>query len=367
MKESSIGETISFYRKQNGFTQNQLAEKIGISAGAVSKWENHASLPDISLLKPLARALKINVDTLLNYQQSLSDAEVEEVRSKSVIAFSQKGYQAGKEVLKEKLLSYPENSRLKMMAATTMKMYLFTGLDIVKKESTEDFVKKENEGIRNLYLQVVNEGDSIYRSTALFALAGLALENENYHGAEEYLKELKDRYVDPFPLYATLWLKQKEYQQAELLSKEMLLHYLTLSSSMLITLSKVSAQQKNSEKAVFYLSSAQWIEECFSVGMASASLHKARLYVQMNNLQEGAKSFLQYVEKLIATEYAYSSHSYFEGIELQAKPQEQKRIRESLYQHLLAEEEWHVLVSQEEYQKARELLAAELSKEKNSL
>ena len=52
-------------RKEKGFTQEALAEKLGVSPQAVSKWENGATCPDIALLPKLAKLFDITVDELL--------------------------------------------------------------------------------------------------------------------------------------------------------------------------------------------------------------------------------------------------------------------------------------------------------------
>ena len=62
----TIGNRIQKYRKEKGLTQEELAEKLGVSAQAVSKWENDASCPDISLLPQLCRILGITTDELLS-------------------------------------------------------------------------------------------------------------------------------------------------------------------------------------------------------------------------------------------------------------------------------------------------------------
>ena len=61
----TIGNRISKYRKEKGLTQEELAGKLGVSSQAVSKWENDASCPDISLLPQLCKLLGITTDELL--------------------------------------------------------------------------------------------------------------------------------------------------------------------------------------------------------------------------------------------------------------------------------------------------------------
>ena len=61
----TIGNRIAKLRKENRLNQETLAEKLGVSAQAVSKWENDQSCPDISLLPLLANTFGITVDELL--------------------------------------------------------------------------------------------------------------------------------------------------------------------------------------------------------------------------------------------------------------------------------------------------------------
>lgn len=63
----TIGNTIRQYRKELGLTQAQLAQKVGVSVQAVSKWETGAGFPDITQIVPLARALGISTDKLLGF------------------------------------------------------------------------------------------------------------------------------------------------------------------------------------------------------------------------------------------------------------------------------------------------------------
>ncbi len=68
---NKIGNLITKYRKENNLTQQQLADKLGVSNTAVSKWECGNNLPDITMLKPLSQVLNINVLTLIDLQEEL--------------------------------------------------------------------------------------------------------------------------------------------------------------------------------------------------------------------------------------------------------------------------------------------------------
>ena len=60
-------------RKELGLTQEQLAGYLGVTAPAVNKWERGNSYPDVGLLPVLARVLKTDLNTLLCFQQELTD------------------------------------------------------------------------------------------------------------------------------------------------------------------------------------------------------------------------------------------------------------------------------------------------------
>ena len=66
------GGTIKRLREGRRLTQAQLAEKIGVTDKAVSKWENARGLPDVTLLEPLAGALGISVPELLSGEQVIN-------------------------------------------------------------------------------------------------------------------------------------------------------------------------------------------------------------------------------------------------------------------------------------------------------
>lgn len=77
MDSQKIGQYIAYKRKAKGMTQKQLADALLITNKAVSKWETGTSMPDISLLKELARILEVTVDELLNGEDSLEKTQTQ--------------------------------------------------------------------------------------------------------------------------------------------------------------------------------------------------------------------------------------------------------------------------------------------------
>ena len=66
VNQQYVAEQISYYRKKKHLTQVQLAERLNITAQAISKWERAECLPDTAILLDLANVLETTVDNLLN-------------------------------------------------------------------------------------------------------------------------------------------------------------------------------------------------------------------------------------------------------------------------------------------------------------
>jgi transcriptional regulator with XRE-family HTH domain/DNA-directed RNA polymerase subunit RPC12/RpoP len=90
MDQVKIGRFIAEKRREQGLTQMQLAEALGITDRAVSKWETGKSLPDASIMLELCRLLKITVNDLLNgevvsmerYNEAMENHLLEMVKQK---------------------------------------------------------------------------------------------------------------------------------------------------------------------------------------------------------------------------------------------------------------------------------------------
>ena len=69
MDKYKFGEFIYQKRKQQGLTQEELGRKLGVTNKAVSKWEVGETVPEVTMLEPLASALNVSVDELLTQKE----------------------------------------------------------------------------------------------------------------------------------------------------------------------------------------------------------------------------------------------------------------------------------------------------------
>ena len=65
---NNMGKKIAEARRGIGLTQKELAERVGVTAQAVSKWERGSSCPDIAILDEIAESLGVSVSQLLGVQ-----------------------------------------------------------------------------------------------------------------------------------------------------------------------------------------------------------------------------------------------------------------------------------------------------------
>ena len=106
-----IGNKIKELRKQRKITQEQLANGIGISSQAVSKWENGIALPDITLAPVLARYFGITLDELFGFGIGDMESEIEAVVSEAS-KYIESDPKKGREIIEKALIKYPDNEVL---------------------------------------------------------------------------------------------------------------------------------------------------------------------------------------------------------------------------------------------------------------
>ncbi len=88
MDQEKIGKFIANARKSQNLTQEQLAEKLGITKNAVSKWERGLSLMDMSLLKPLSEILEVSVNDILA-GEFIENKDIEKKSEENIIKLTE--------------------------------------------------------------------------------------------------------------------------------------------------------------------------------------------------------------------------------------------------------------------------------------
>lgn len=212
--DMKIGEKIMELRKAKKLTQEQLADLLGVSAPAVSKWETDSSYPDITMLCPLARALDTDVDTLLSYEETLPEEKQGRYMTEIIEMIREDREQEAEERLEQLLHSYPSAASLKFSAIAAFSLMEINCAADGGEEETEK--KKERWKIRKKELAeaLYESGDSAYYMYAISMLVSLELAEGNLDRAETLLQKTIANTADFTVQWAQLYQKKGEKDKA---------------------------------------------------------------------------------------------------------------------------------------------------------
>lgn len=179
-----IGQVIRKYRKEIGFTQEEMANRLGVTTPAVNKWENGNSNPDIELLAPIARLLHISLDTLMSFHEELTQSEIEEVIRELDRMFDSDGFEKTYVWATEKVREYPNCNMLIWQIAVMLDARRLIG-DVTDPE-------KYDEQINAWYEIALGDENEEIKRHAADSLFGFYLRKREYAKAEEYLQYFSD-------------------------------------------------------------------------------------------------------------------------------------------------------------------------------
>lgn len=204
-----IGQNITELRKKRGMTQEQLAAALGVSAPAVSKWETEASYPDITLLCPLARALGTDVDSLLAFEEELTETDLGRYMVE-IMGLAREGrVQSAEDKLKNLLHTYPSDIPLKFSATAALSFFEMS-MPNCSAADKERWTALKKELVQAIH----DDGNPTYYQPAVSMLVSLALEEDDLEKAEKLLKETLTNTADFTMLWARLHLKKGDRDEA---------------------------------------------------------------------------------------------------------------------------------------------------------
>lgn len=102
MDQTKVGRFIAECRKEKSMTQRQLAEEIGVSDKAISKWETGRGLPEAAYMVPLCEVLGISVNDLLTGER-IPDEEYQDRAEETMVALAE--MKAEVDEVKKKVIS----------------------------------------------------------------------------------------------------------------------------------------------------------------------------------------------------------------------------------------------------------------------
>lgn len=239
-----INMVIHEKRKEIGLTQEQIADYLGVSTPAVNKWERGATYPDITLLPALARLLKVDLNTLLCFNEDLSEQEITHFTEALSDEIKKNGLGRGFEMAMEKVREYPNCSSLIHTTALVL-----DGSLIMSGTPTDEREKFE-ETIIKLYERASKSEEDSIRNMASFMLASKYMNLEKYEDAQEILDTLPDSNVpDKKQLKVQLCILQDKLTEAGEILEQKLLTTLNGIMASLNTLAGINLKEGNPQNA----------------------------------------------------------------------------------------------------------------------
>lgn len=237
-----IGEQIKNHRKNVGFTQEQVAEYLGVSTPAVNKWEKGNTYPDISLLPALARLLKIDMNELFSFREELTEKEIGQFVNE-LTEISLENFTEAFERAVSKIQEYPHCDLLINSIAAVLNGAL-TLSDL------EDEKKSEyNTAIISWLERTADSQDEKVRTSSIFMLAAKYVQMEKYEEASVFLNKIPDTVIDATIMKTNVLAYQEGTDAAALFLEGKLLQAVTNIQSYLYRLIEMEEETGNHCKA----------------------------------------------------------------------------------------------------------------------
>lgn len=147
MNQVKIGKFIAEKRKEKKLTQQQLAEKLGVSDWAISNWENGKNMPDISLFPIISKELDVTVNDLMSGEK-VDKKNYQEKFEENIIYTIDKTVKKENRILKIILWSIFAFVFLSVMYVSIESVYLHSDMDstpLIKKRYAVDIHAGDNE------------------------------------------------------------------------------------------------------------------------------------------------------------------------------------------------------------------------------
>ena len=175
----NINEVIRKYRKEKNMTQEEMANRLGVSAPAVNKWESGASMPDISLLAPIARLLGVSLDELLSFNESLSEVEERNIITEVNMLLNTQPIEVGFKKITDTVKEYPNAENLILSLVT-----IFSGRCMVFGLTDKEY----EDWIHSTYKNLQGSNSEFVRHRASDGLYAYYIGRKRYAEAEECLE-----------------------------------------------------------------------------------------------------------------------------------------------------------------------------------
>lgn len=295
-----IGEIIRKYRKEKNLTQEEMANRLGVTAPAVNKWENGNSMPDIALIAPICRLLEISPDTLFSFHEELTAEEISLFILKLNEKLKTEPYAHVFSWAKKKLEEYPNCEQLLYQTALVLDAWRKTH-DIPDAETYDTY-------ICTCYTRALESREETIRTLAADSLFAFYTATEEYEKAESFLSYFSKQNPERKRKQAFLYSKTGRKEEAWKAYEELLFSQYQMASMVLQSLYTLAMQEQDKEKALAFVEKQTQLARLFEMGV----YHELYCQLDLAVAEQDADDAFDLLEKLLASlpELSHFRHSF---------------------------------------------------------
>ena len=284
-----IGKTIRKYRKEKGMTQEEMANRLGVTTPAVNKWENENSYPDITLLAPIARLLGISLDTLLSFQEDLTKEEIASIVMEADQKLKTETYDEVFCWAKSIIEFYPNCLMLVWQLATILDAHRLMK-DIPNAMDYDDYILR-------CYKRALESDDETLRTKAADSLFAYYSRNDQYEIAEQYLQYYSTQNPQRKLKQGIIYSKTKRTDEAYKLYEEILFSEYQILSMTLNSLYMLCLEEQNFDKAHLFTDKQEELAKLFEMG----KYHEVACKLDLATAKQDVDNVLSTMETMIAS------------------------------------------------------------------
>ncbi len=265
-----LGEKIKTLRKQKNISQEVLAQYLGVTFQAVSKWENGSTMPDVATIPAIASFFGVSTDELFEFNLYETQKQVEAICHEAYKYRFTDGAKSEK-ILREGLQRFPGNDIILNNLLYTM-----------------DYSERTDEVITLCKTLIESTRDDSVKYDACRILATCYKENGHDELVEPTLEMIPEIYFTKLELMAILLEGEDSYEAAQKqknISAEDLI-------DMLIITGKYLMEQGEREKALSQFRIAQKVTDAFSEDFVETKWFKATVYEYTSEQRKEIEQFL---------------------------------------------------------------------------
>lgn len=281
-----IGQVIRQYRKKKDMTQEEMANRLGVTAPAVNKWENGNSMPDITLLAPIARLLDISLDTLLSFREELTKEEIQDIVYTMNTMLREKSIGEAFEWVKEKTEQYPNCEPLILEAAV-----------LLDAECRKQDCGKYNDIIERWFAGALQSEDEQIRTMAADGLFSFHLNKGQYDKAEESLQYLSEQNPERKRRQALIYSRTGRQEEAYKAYEELLFSMHQMIYMLLNSIGMLAVQDQDMDKYRMIVDKLGVLAELFDMG----EYYKVSGRLELAVMEQDAEAAITTMQQLLSS------------------------------------------------------------------